>query len=55
MINFKIMQRVNLQNPLEPRKHYAYIQNQGVVNLRQIAKRISRESTISMMDIMAVL
>jgi len=55
MIKFKIMERVNLQDPLEPRKHYAYIQNQGVVNLRQIAKRISRESTISMMDTMAVL
>lgn len=55
MIKFKIMERVNLQDPLEPRKHYAYIKNQGSVNLRQIAKRISRESTISMMDTLAVL
>ncbi len=55
MIKFKIMERANLQDPLEPRKYYAYVQNQGVVNLRQIAKRISRESTISMMDTLAVL
>ncbi len=55
MIKFKIMERANLQDPLEPRKHYAYIKNQGSVNLRQIAKRISRESTISMMDTLAVL
>ena len=55
MIKFKIMERVNLQDPLEPHKQYAYIQNQGVVNLRQIAKRISRESTVSMMDTLAVL
>ena len=55
MIKFKIMERVNPQAPLDPRKYYAFIKNQGVVNLRQLAKRISRESTISMMDTMAVL
>ena len=55
MIKFKIMERVNPQAPLDPRKHYAFIKNQGVVNLRQLAKRISRESTVSIMDTMAVL
>ena len=55
MIKFKIMERVNPQAPLDPRKYYAFIKNQGVVNLRQLAKRISRESTVSMMDTMAVL
>ncbi len=55
MIKFRILERVNPQAPLDPRKHYALIQNQGVVTLRQIAKRISRESTVSMMDTLAVL
>jgi predicted histone-like DNA-binding protein len=55
MIKYTIKERVNPQAPLEPRKHYAFVQNQGAVNLRQLATRISRESTISMMDTMAVL
>ena len=55
MVHFSIKERVNPQAPLDPRKHYAFVKNQGVVNLRQLAKRISRESTVSMMDTMAVL
>ena len=55
MINFQLKERVNPQAPTETRKHYAFAQNQGAVNLRQLAKRISRESTISIMDTMAVL
>jgi predicted histone-like DNA-binding protein len=55
MINYSLKERVNPQAPLDPRKHYAFVQNQGAVNLRQLATRISRESTISMMDTMAVL
>jgi predicted histone-like DNA-binding protein len=55
MVHFSVKERVNPQAPLDPRKHYAFVKNQGVVNLRQLAKRISRESTVSMMDTMAVL
>lgn len=55
MIPYSIKQRVNPQAPLDPRKYYAFIKIQGAVDLRQLAKRISRESTISMMDTMAVL
>ncbi len=55
MIKYKILERVNPLAPLDPRKYYALVQNQGVVTLRQIAKRISRESTVSMMDTLAVL
>jgi len=55
MINFSLKERVNPQAPTDPRKYYAFPQNQGAVNLRQLATRISRESTISMMDTQAVL
>ncbi len=55
MINFNLKERVNPQAPAEPRNYYAFAQNQGAVNLRQLSTRISRESTISMMDTMAVL
>ena len=54
MNNIKIRELVNLQDPLKSHNHYAYIQNQGVVNLRQIDRRISWESTISMMDTLGV-
>jgi predicted histone-like DNA-binding protein len=55
MIHYSLKERVNPQALLDPRKQYAFVQNQGAVNLRQLATRISRESTISMMDTMAVL
>lgn len=55
MIKYAVKQRVNPQAPTDPRKHYAFVQNQGAINLRQLARRISRESTISMMDTIAVL
>ena len=55
MIKYSIKERVNPRALLDTRKHYAFIKNQGVVNLRELAKRLSRESTISMMDTMALL
>ena len=55
MINYSLKERVNPQAPQETRKQYAFVQNQGAVSLRHLATRISRESTISMMDTMAVL
>lgn len=55
MLNFSLRERVNPLAPLDPRKYYAFIQSQGTITLRKLAKRISRESTISMMDTMAVL
>jgi predicted histone-like DNA-binding protein len=55
MVNYTIHQRVNLQSPDDPRKYYAIAKAAGVVDLRSLAKRITRESTISMMDTMAVL
>lgn len=55
MIKYNIKQRVNPRDLEAARKFYAIAQSQGSVDLRQLATRISRESTISMMDTMAVL
>lgn len=55
MVKYHLIERVNPQDILGIRKHYAVVHNQGEINLRQLATRISRESTISMMDTMAVL
>jgi len=55
MIIYKILEHVNQQSPIDSRKYHTSNQNQGDVTLRQIAKRISRGSTISMMDTLAVL
>jgi predicted histone-like DNA-binding protein len=55
MINYVIKQRVNPRELEAARKFYAIAQSQGSVDLRQLATRISRESTISMMDTTAVL
>lgn len=55
MIFYRLNQRVNPRSPEEIRKYYAFPKATGVVELRGLAKRISRESTISMMDTAAVL
>ena len=62
VVNFKfkymfysIKQRVNPKAPEDPRKYYAFPKTMGSVDLRALAKRISRESTVSMMDTLAVL
>ena len=39
----------------DARKYYAFPKSSGIVELRELAKRISRESTVSTMDTMAVL
>jgi len=55
MIKYSLKERVNPQALGDARKQYAFVKNQGAVSLRQLATRISRESTVSMMDTMAVL
>ncbi len=55
MIFYRLNQRVNPRSPEEIRKYYAFPKASGVVDVRALAKRISRESTISTMDTAAVL
>ncbi len=55
MINFKIINKVNPQDITAVQKFYAVKQSQETLTLRDFGRRISRESTVSMMDTMAVL
>lgn len=55
MINYKLVEKVNPRDLTGTRKLYAVKQKQETLNVRDLAKRISRESTISIMDTTAVL
>jgi len=55
MFNFSLNQRVNPRSPEDVRKYYAFPKASGTIELRELAKHISRESTVSMMDTVAVL
>ncbi|WP_298262438.1 HU family DNA-binding protein [uncultured Lutibacter sp.] len=55
MIKFSLRGKVNPQNLLEENKLFPIKQAQETLTLRDFGKRISRESTVSMMDTMAVL
>ena len=55
MIKYKLKEQVNPQNITAPNKYVPVKQKQETLTLRDFAKRISRESTVSSMDAMAVL
>ncbi|MHB1148181.1 MAG: HU family DNA-binding protein [Lutibacter sp.] len=55
MIKYSLKERINPTDLTAPNKLYPVKQSQEELNLRDFAKRISRESTVSMMDTMAVL
>ena len=55
MIEFALRQKPNPRDLTAPRKYYAVTQYNGDLSLREIATWISRESTVSLMDTMAVL
>ncbi len=55
MIKYRLRGKVNPQNLAEANKFYPIKQSQEELTLRDFGKRISRESTVSMMDTMAVL
>ena len=55
MIKYSLKERSNPTDSTAQNKLYAFKQAQEELTLRDFAKRISRESTISMMDTMAVL
>ena len=54
-MNYTVKERYNPKAPEEPRKYYAFPKATGNAGLRVLAKRITRESTVSMMDSLAVL
>ncbi|MFK5854887.1 MAG: HU family DNA-binding protein [Bacteroidota bacterium] len=55
MVKYTIKERVNPQAIMDSRKYYAFAQNQGMTSIRELARIISKESTVSMMDTMAVI
>ena len=55
MINYKLVNKVNPRDVLAVQKFYPVKQKQETLSIRDLAKRISRESTVSMMDTTAVL
>ena len=55
MINYKIISKVNPRDLAAQRKLYAVKQAQNTITLRELSQRISRESTLSVVDIKAVL
>ncbi|MHB1147407.1 MAG: HU family DNA-binding protein [Lutibacter sp.] len=54
MIKYTLKERINPTDLTAPNKLYPFKQAQEELTLRDFAKRISRESTVSMMDTMAV-
>jgi predicted histone-like DNA-binding protein len=55
MIKYALKQKVNPRDLTQEKKYYPIKQSQEELTLRDFGKRISRESTVSMMDTMAVL
>ncbi len=55
MVKYKVINKVNPQDVNAVQKFYAVKQPQETLSLRDFGRRISRESTVSMMDTMAVL
>jgi predicted histone-like DNA-binding protein len=52
---FKAVQRRNPQHPTEPKKFYASPVYSDEMGIRQLAKRIAESSTVSSVDVLAVL
>ena len=55
MINYKLISKTNPRDLSAEKKMYAVKQGQGELTMRDLAKRISRESTVSIIDTSAVL
>ena len=54
-LNYTIIERKNLNDLTAPVKYYAIAKRLGEMTLRELAERISEMSTLSSIDIMAVL
>ncbi|MDY7042353.1 MAG: HU family DNA-binding protein [Chloroflexota bacterium] len=54
-VKYTVVPKVNPQNPEAPRKYYPMVKSTGKTNLRQLAERIAEISTVSSVDVVAVL
>jgi len=54
-VKFNVVERGNPGNPEAPKKFYPSVTSSGRVTLRELAKEISRISTVSSVDTLAVL
>lgn len=54
-IEYSLAERGNPAKPNEPKKFYAAARSQGETTVRSIAERINQMSTVSTIDVMAVL
>ncbi|GAB3824106.1 HU family DNA-binding protein [Hymenobacter jeollabukensis] len=54
-IEYSLAERGNPSKPTEPKKFYAAARSQGDTTVRGIAERINQMSTVSTIDVMAVL
>jgi len=50
MLKYSIIERVNPRDLDAPRKFYAVKQNQGTVSVRDLARRISRETMLGLVE-----
>ncbi len=55
MLSFNVISKVNPRDLEAPRKFYAVKQPQGVVSVRELAERISRESMLGIVETTAVI
>jgi len=55
MVKIHVKEKVNPQAPLDPRKWYGIAKASGEVGIRQLAKQISKETTLGTPDVVAVL
>ncbi len=55
MINYKLVSKKNLSDETAPDKYYSISKANKTIDLRYIATRIARESTVSVVDAKAVL
>lgn len=54
-INYSLTQRVNLKDANAPRKFYAIAKSSGEETTRQLASEISKRTSLSSVDVLAVI
>ncbi len=54
-VPFKVVAKTNPQKPQEPKKFYAMALSSGEITVRELATQISKRSTLSVVDVVAVL
>jgi predicted histone-like DNA-binding protein len=54
-VKFVVVGRPNPRDPKAPKKYYAQAKSNGEISLRELSGQISKRSTLSSIDVMAVL